>query len=97
MPIARYGLPSTKEVPDSIEPYLDTHDVVLLQNHGALSWGPDLVSAYFKMEGLEFYAQLCFITDLRRRQRAAPAEVERLLTLRQQMGMPGRHPLMDEK
>jgi L-fuculose-phosphate aldolase len=98
VPIARYGLPSTKEVPDSIEPYLDTHDVVLLQNHGALSWGPDLVSAYFKMEGLEFYAQLCFITDLLGgAKELPPAEVERLLTLRQQMGMPGRHPLMDEK
>src|SRR5690625_3161780 len=97
VPIARYGLPSTAEIPDSIEPFLDTHDAVLLENHGALSWGADLTNAYFKMEGLEFYAQLSFLTQLLggpRELRAA--EVQRLLELRKQMNAPGKHPCIYE-
>jgi L-fuculose-phosphate aldolase len=96
VPIARYGLPSSTEVPDSLEPFLATYDVVLLQNHGALSWGVDLTTAYFKMESLEFYAQLHFLTDLLGgAQELSPEEVDRLLALRRQLGLPGRHPLID--
>ena len=34
VPLTPYGTPSTAEVPDSIEPYLEEHDVMLLENHG---------------------------------------------------------------
>ena len=37
VPLTPYGTPSTTEVPDAIEPYLEEHDVMLLENHGALS------------------------------------------------------------
>ena len=37
VPIAKYGTPSTMEIPDAIEPYLQHFDAVLLENHGALS------------------------------------------------------------
>lgn len=98
VPIAKYGLPSTPEIPDAIEPFLDTHDAVLLENHGALAWGPDLMTAYFKIEALEFYAQLTFLTELLGGPKELPqAEVDRLLELRKQMGMPGRHPFIDGK
>ena len=43
IPVTPYGTPSTYEVPDAIAPYLGEHDVVLLQNHGALSVGADLL------------------------------------------------------
>ena len=36
-PLTPYGTPSTQEVPDAIAPYLAEHDVMLLQNHGALT------------------------------------------------------------
>ena len=36
VPLTPYGTPSTTEVPDAIEPYLNDHDVMLLENHGAL-------------------------------------------------------------
>lgn len=97
VPVAKYGLPSTPEIPDSIEPFLDTHDAVLLQNHGALAWGKDLWTAYYKMEALEFYAQLLFLTELMSGPKELPEhEVERLLELRKAMNMPGRHPFIDK-
>ena len=37
VPLTPYGTPSTTEVPDAIEPYLEEHDVMLLENHGAYS------------------------------------------------------------
>ena len=39
VPICKYGTPSTMEIPDSLEPYIQTHDAFLLQNHGALTVG----------------------------------------------------------
>lgn len=93
VPIAPYGTPSTTEVPDSVEPFLERYDAVLLENHGALSWGADLMTAYFKMESLEFYAELLY----RSRVLGGPQvfdrpTVERLYDIRRQMGMSGRHP-----
>lgn len=93
VPIAEYGLPSTMEIPDSLEKYLAHYDAVLLENHGALTWGSDLVNAYHKMESLEFYAELLY----RAKMLGGPKEfdkkeVVRLYELRKQMGLPGRHP-----
>lgn len=96
VPIAKYGLPSTPEIPDAIEPFMQTHDAVLLENHGALSWGVDLLNAYFKMEGLEFYAQLSFNSQmLGGAKELPPHEVKRLVDLRKVMKLPGKHPCTD--
>ena len=52
VPLTPYGTPSTTEVPDAIEPYLNEHDVMLLENHGALAVGSDVITAYYRMEVL---------------------------------------------
>ncbi|MEJ7243061.1 class II aldolase/adducin family protein, partial [Staphylococcus caprae] len=54
IPLAHYGCPSTEEVPDSIEPYFNQSEAVLLESHGAITWGKDLMSAYLNMERLEY-------------------------------------------
>lgn len=93
VPIANYGLPSTMEIPDAVEPFLSCYDAVLLENHGALSWGQDLLSAYFKMESVEFYASLAYKARvLGGAKELPPVEVERLYELRRQFGVPGKHP-----
>ena len=56
VPIAEYATPGTEEVPESIAPYCKTHNAVLLANHGALTWGKDIIEAYYRMESLEHYA-----------------------------------------
>lgn len=93
VPIADYGLPSTMEIPDAVEPFLNCYDAVLLANHGALSWGPDLMGAYFKMEGLEFYASLAYkARQLGGAKELPKNEVDRLYDLRRQFNVQGRHP-----
>jgi len=93
VPIADYGTPSTEEIPDAISKYLQNFDALLLENHGALTYGPDLITAYYKMESLEFYAKLTFITTLL----GGPKElsdnqVSKLYEIRNKLGVPGRHP-----
>ncbi len=93
VPIAPYGTPSTEEIPDAVEPFLDNFDAVLLENHGALTWSTDLIAAYMKMESVEFYAELLY----RSRMLGGPKEfnqdqIEKLYEIRRQMGIPGRHP-----
>ncbi|MGI6745083.1 MAG: L-fuculose phosphate aldolase [Firmicutes bacterium ADurb.Bin300] len=93
VPIAEYGTPSTEEIPNAISDYLQHYDAVLLANHGALSYANTLLGAYHKMESLEFYAQLLYIS----KQLGGPKEltqeqVKRLYEIRRQFGMTGRHP-----
>ena len=58
IPVTPYGTPSTQEVPDAIAPYLPEHDAMLLQNHGALNVGADVITAYYRMETLELFAKI---------------------------------------
>ncbi|MDF2486556.1 MAG: class aldolase/adducin family protein [Herbinix sp.] len=93
VPIAEYGTPSTEEIPDAVSKYLPNYDAVLLENHGALTYGDSLLNAYHKMESVEFYAQLLFIS----KQLGGPKElsddkVQKLYEIRRQFGMTGKHP-----
>jgi L-fuculose-phosphate aldolase len=93
VPIAKYGRPSTMEIPDAVEEYLEHFDAVLLENHGALSYSDSLLNAYHKMESLEFYAQLLYQSNvLGGPQEFSPQQVEDLYEIRRQMGLKGKHP-----
>ncbi len=93
VPIAEYGTPSTMEIPDSISPYLQNYDAVLLANHGALSFGDSLVGAYHKMESVEFYAQLLYQAKMLGGPKLlTEAQVERLYEIRRAFGVKGKHP-----
>jgi len=64
IPIARYGTPSTDQVAESIRELVKVHDGILLANHGALTVGPDLMNAYFKMETIEHFARISLVTRI---------------------------------
>lgn len=55
---AKYGTPSTHQVPESVEKVIGSSDAVLLANHGALTVGESVMEAYFKMETLEHFAAI---------------------------------------
>ena len=93
VPIAEYGTPSTDEIPDAVEKYLQYYDAVLLESHGALTYSDSLLAAYHKMESVEFYAELLF----KARQLGGPKEfseerVQQLYEIRRKFGMSGKHP-----
>ncbi|MGN0492908.1 MAG: class II aldolase/adducin family protein [Acutalibacteraceae bacterium] len=93
VPIAEYGTPSTEEIPDAVEKYLQSFDAVLLENHGALTFSDTLLNAYHKMESVEFYAKLLFNSRLLGGPKElSKQQVERLYEIRRQFGMKGKHP-----
>ncbi len=93
VPIAAYGTPSTEEIPDAVSEHLQHFDAVLLENHGALSFSDSLLSAYHKMESVEFYAKLLYISkQLGGPKELSEAQVQRLYEIRRQFGMTGKHP-----
>ncbi len=93
VPIAPYGTPSTMEIPDAVSKFLQTYDAVLLENHGALTYSDSLLAAYHKMESVEFYAKLLYISKQLGGPNEIPEkEVEKLVNMRQQYGLQGKHP-----
>ena len=93
VPIAEYGTPSTEEIPDAVSKYLQHYDAVLLANHGALSFSDSLLNAYYKMESLEFYAQLLYQSKmLGGPKKLTDSQVSKLYEIRRKFGLKGKHP-----
>ncbi|MGH9800064.1 MAG: class II aldolase/adducin family protein, partial [Blastocatellia bacterium] len=61
VPLASYGTPSTRELTDAIEPYLEFHDALLMANHGAVAYAATLEYAFNKLETLEHTCKISFI------------------------------------
>lgn len=93
VPLTPYGTPSTVELPDAIEPYLDEHDVMLLENHGALAVGSDVLTAFYRMETLELWAKITINAVILGGSRDISQEnIQRLIDLRSYHRITGRHP-----
>jgi L-fuculose-phosphate aldolase len=93
IPIASYGTPSTEEIPNAISPYIHHHNGVLLENHGALTWGETLEQAYFLMESLEFCAKINWIArQMNGDRELSQQNVERLIEIKKQLGKAGESP-----
>ena len=92
VPVTPYGTPSTEEVPNAIRPYLQEHDVMLLENHGALTVGADLITAYYRMETLELWAKISLVAHLLGGEKEISKEnIDRLISMRSQYKVTGRH------
>ena len=93
VPTCDYGTPSTMEIPDSLDPYIQNHDAFLLRNHGALTVGCNLTKAFFVMEEVEFNAVICkHAMDLGAVHEISSEQLKKLMDLRKKMNLPGRHP-----
>lgn len=87
IPLTSYGTPSTHEMVDSLSPFIPHHDALLLANHGAVSYGPDLELAYARMETLEHFAKITLIARLVGHPAELPAEaIQKLLDVRERAG-----------
>jgi L-fuculose-phosphate aldolase len=97
IPIAEYATPSTAELPEAIRRYVKAHDGMLLANHGALTIGPDLYSAYYKMETIEHFARISLVARLLGRENLiSREEVTRLQELRGSYGIAAPAPICSD-
>jgi len=97
VPLAGYATPSTEEVADAVARVVTGADAFLLRNHGVMTVGPDVLCAYHKLETVEHFAEITSIA--RRLARLEPLgrrEVEKLLAVRERMGIKGPRPACGE-
>jgi L-fuculose-phosphate aldolase len=64
IPLVRYATPGTPELSAALEPYVPHYDALLLANHGAVTCGPDLLTAYFRLETLEHVAKITLAAEM---------------------------------
>ncbi len=64
IPVAKYFLPSSYELAAEVSSFFDVHDCVLMQNHGVIVGGKDLRTAFYKMDTVEYYAEVCILANL---------------------------------
>ena len=94
IPIAEYGTPSTAELPEAVRKYIKAHDGMLLANHGAVTCGPNVMAAYYKMETIEHFAMISLVARLLGRENLiSREEVDRLQGLRGMYGIAAPAPL----
>lgn len=72
VPLCKYATPSTDEVPESMKPHISYANALLLENHGAITLGIDLMEAYYKMEKLEHAAQILAVVRSMGREKTLP-------------------------
>ena len=64
IPLVRYATPGTPELSLVLEPYVPHYDALLLANHGAVTCGPDLLTAFFRLETVEHFAKITLAAEM---------------------------------
>jgi L-fuculose-phosphate aldolase len=62
--LAEYGTPTTPALPQKVVDKICGADALILENHGALTVGKDLMDAYYKMETLEHFCSIIIYARL---------------------------------
>jgi L-fuculose-phosphate aldolase len=59
--ISKYETPGGQPFADTVLPYVKDTDVILLANHGTITYGSDLEDAYFKTEIIDAYCRILIL------------------------------------
>jgi len=87
VPLAPYGTPGTSELCAGLEPLVSKHDAILLENHGVVTCGKNLRTAYYHMETVEQCARVLLTAASLGRSRLPPrVEVQKLIAARSRYG-----------
>ncbi|MGJ5815773.1 class II aldolase/adducin family protein [Paludibaculum fermentans] len=94
VPLAEYGLPGTSALTEPLRPYIPHYDAILMANHGVVCYGPDVFSAYFRMETVEHYARIALVAELLGGAKVLPrVEINKLYESRTRYGVNARSTL----
>ena len=87
VPIAKYDTPGSQNFADTILPFVQKANVIILANHGTVSWGEDPEKAYWWTEVLDSYCRMLMLArGLGRVNYFTEPEAQALLDLKQQWG-----------
>jgi L-fuculose-phosphate aldolase len=86
---APYSTPTTDEVPRVLRPYVRQSNAVIMDRHGALTYGRDLDEAYNRMEAMEHAAKITHAARALGPVAPLPrVEVDKLQQLARDLGIP---------
>lgn len=92
IPLADYGLPGTPALSQGMLPYIPNYDAMLLENHGAVSYGEDVFQALSRMEIVEHFARIMLVAELLGGAKALPrVEVQKLFDSRERYHVKSRN------
>lgn len=87
VPITRYETPGGKEFAETILPFVAKTNIIVLANHGTVSYGVDVERAYWWTEILDAYCRMLMLARNLGNMEFFPEQKEReLLELKQQWG-----------
>ncbi len=88
IPTTQYATPSTEQGREQVRELIRCYDALILDRHGTLTIGPDLINAYRRLEKVEHAAQVTLAArQLGNIRTLPPEEVRRLEAMRAQMGL----------
>lgn len=88
IPTASYATPGTPEVADSIRGLMATYDCCILDHHGVVTVGRDLLEAFYRMETVEQTAKVALAAhQLGGAQALAPHQIAPLQIVRKALGL----------
>ncbi len=87
VPITKYETPGGQDFADTIRPFVDRTNVIILANHGTVSFGENVERAYWWTEILDAYCRILILAKQLGKVHYFSEEKEReLLDLKQQWG-----------
>ncbi len=87
VPIAPYETPGGQKFADTVLPFLESTNTIILTNHGTVSFGDSLQDAYWKTEILDAYCRILLLAkQLGPLQYFSEKETRELLELKQKLG-----------
>src|SRR5215210_2962247 len=90
VPLTAYGTPSTEELTESMQPFVQHHNALLMANHGAVAYGADLWQAWDRLETLEHTAKIAILSRVLGGARNLPPDaIEKLINVREAAGYLG--------
>ncbi len=89
VPIVPYAELGSDEIPKAIAPYCHTHNGVILANHGVVTWGDEPYAAYYRLESMEYYANIMMLTEkiLGNQNKLSNEQIDKLLDMRKKFGV----------
>jgi hypothetical protein len=87
VPLTGYGTPSTIELTESMKPFVEHHNALLMANHGAVAYGEDLWQAFDRLETLEHTARIAILAKALGGANDLPkGAIEKLINIREKAG-----------
>lgn len=90
IPVAPYALPGTDALAESVVPYVADYNGALLEHHGAVAWGSDVMQALHRLESIEYNATVTMYAKMMGIERLMTnGQIDALMALRPGWGVTG--------